>query len=424
MLSDRSANVDNSNHAGRRSFLTALAGVAAAGQVSGEEAPKKRLKVGLVGAGGRGSYLGKTVKSFSEQGEPVDLVAVCDIYQPRLERAEVALKAKGYSKLSEMLKDPELDAVVIATPDRHHVLNMMEAIRAGKDVYCEKPVTHWDQFDKLKELVHTNRQLKRVVQIGTQYVSDSVWERAAVEIAKGAIGKPVHAQSCYFRRGDSGEAGMPIDDPNAKPGLGVDWETFQADAPRHEFNVSRMFQWRLYLAYSGGPLTDCYPHMLTPVVKMLNAGFPKKVVATGGRYFYGGLREVPDTFDLLIQYPQGLDITFLGSFVNYVGIETMVRGSEGVARKSDLAISLEPLKGVDRPRQDLPTDTQTRGEGHSNLTIAHLKDFLNCVRTRQTPRGDLELAYRVQTPLIMAMQSYLHDKVALFDTETETIRLV
>ncbi|MCX6619538.1 MAG: hypothetical protein NTY38_00360, partial [Acidobacteria bacterium] len=103
----------------------------------------------------------------------------------------------------------------------------------------------------------------------------------------------------------------------------------------------------------------------------------------------------PDTFDLLIQYPQGLDITFLGSFVNYVGIETMVRGSEGVARKSDLAITIEPQKGVDKPRQELPTDTQTRGEGHANLTIAHLKDFLNCVRTRQTPRGDLELAYRV-----------------------------
>ncbi len=413
------------NQSDRRQFLSGVAGAGLAARAMAQSgAAQKKLRVGLIGAGGRGSYLGKTIKQFSEQGDPVELVSVCDIYQPRLERAEVALKAKGYARTADMLKDPSLDAVVIATPDRQHVFNMMEAIRAGKDVYCEKPVTHWAQFDKLKELVHENRKLKRVIQIGTQYVSDTVWERAGEQIRQGAIGKVVHAQSCYFRRGDQGEAGMPIDDPNAKPGVGVDWETFQADAPRHEFTVSRLFQWRLYMDYSGGPLTDTYPHMLTPLVKMLGAGFPKKVVATGGRYFYGGLRDVPDTFDLLIQYPQGLDIAFLGSFVNYVGIDTLVRGSEGVARKSDLAITIEPLKGVGRPKQELPTDTETRGEGHSNLAVAHMKDFLNCVHTRGVPRGDLELAYRVQTPLIMAMQSHLQNKVALFDEDSETIRLV
>lgn len=413
------------NHSDRRQFLAGVTGAGLATRaVAQQGSTQKKLRVGLVGAGGRGSYHGKTIKQFTEKGDPVELVSVCDIYQPRLERAETALKVKGYARMADMLKDPNLDAVVIATPDRQHVFNMMEAIRAGKDVYCEKPVTHWAQFDKLKELVHENRKLKRVIQIGTQYVSDSVWERAGEQIRQGAIGKVVHAQACYFRRGDSGEAGMPIDDPNAKPGVGVDWETAQADAPRHEFNVSRLFQWRLYMDYSGGPLTDCYPHMLTPLVKMLAAGFPKKVVATGGRFFYGGLRDVPDTFDLLIQYPQDLDIAFLGSFVNYVGFETLVRGSEGVARKTDLAITLEPLKGVDKPRQELPTDTPTRGEGHSDLTVAHLKDFLNCVRTRGTPRGDLELAYRVQVPLIMAMQSHLHNKVALFDADSETIQLV
>ncbi len=409
----------------RRQFLSGVAGAGLAARAMAQaSASQKKLRVGLIGAGGRGTYLGKTIQQFTEQGEPVELVSVCDIYQPRLERAEVAFKVKGYAHTADMLKDPNLDAVIIATPDRQHVFNTMEAIRAGKDVYCEKPVTHWAQFDRLKELVHENRKLKRVVQVGTQHVSDTVWERAGEQIRQGAIGKAIHAQSCYFRRGDSGEAGMPIDDPNAKPGVGVDWETAQADAPRREFTVSRLFQWRLYMDYSGGPLTDTYPHMLTPVVKMLDAGFPKKVVATGGRFYYGGLRDVPDTMDLLIQYPQGMDIAFLGSFVNYVGIDTLVRGSEGTARKSDLAITLEPMKGVNKPRQELPTDTQTRGEGHSNLAIAHIKDFLNCVRTRGTPRGDLELAYRVQVPLIMAMQSHLHNKVALFDADSETIQLV
>ena len=405
----------------RREFL-ALSAAATLSQAAAQTAAKP-LRVGLVGAGGRGSYLGATVVKLAAEGENVELTAVCDIYQPRLERASTKLKAKGYATTREMLKDAPLDVVVIATPDRHHVPNILEVIRAGKDVYCEKPLSHWAQFDALKALVHENRSLKRVVQIGTQYVSDSVWEKAAELIKTGVAGKPVSAQTSYFRRGDSGEALMPIDDPNAKPGVGVDWEAWQADAPRHEFDVSRMFRWRLYMDYSGGPLTDTYPHMLTPLLKLLGPGMPKKVVALGGRYFYGGLRDVPDTFDLLIQYPQGLNVAVLGSFVNATGIDTLVRGSEMTAIKSSTGIAFEPQRGVKKERQEVPSDFPARGEGHDGLTQAHLKDLFRCVRTRETPRGNLEFAYTVQTPLIMAMQAHLEGKVATFDPDGERILL-
>lgn len=407
----------------RRVFLKSSAALGTAASYSRILGANDRLRLGFVGVGNRGTGLANTVVKLIDGGEKVEIAAVCDIYQPRLERAEARFKAKGYARSADMLRAASVDALVIATPDRHHVGNTLEAIRAGKDVYVEKPVCHWAQFDKLKGLVHENRKLGRIVQVGTQFVADSVWEKAGDAIKEGAIGKPVHAQTCYFRRGDQGERGMKIDDPNAKPGVGVDWETFQADAPKRPFDVSRLFQWRLYSDYSGGPVTDTYPHMLTPLLKMLNPGFPKKVVALGGRYYYNHGRDVPDTFDLLIQYPQDLTVVFLGTFINATRIDTLVRGSEATLTRKPEAVVIEPVKGSEKPARNIPADIHSFGEGHAQQVLAHLKDFFECVRTRKQPRGNLELAYIVQTPLLMAMQAHMNDKVVHFDAAREEMRM-
>jgi predicted dehydrogenase len=404
----------------RRAFLRGAVAAGLAPALSAQA--KKPLKIALIGAGGRGTGHATWISKIAE-AENVQLAAVCDIYQPRLERAETRFKAKGFSKTADLMKDKSIDAVVIATPDRHHVYNVLEAIRAGKDVYVEKPLCHWAQFTQLKALVHENRKLERVVQVGTQFVSDSVWERAGEKLKAGAIGKVVHAQTSYFRRGDQGEAGMKIDDPNAKPGVGVDWRAAQADAPKREFTVQRLFQWRLFMDYSGGPLTDTYPHTLTPLLKMLNPGMPKKVVAVGGRYYFAGQRDVPDTFDLLIQYPQDLTVAFLGTFVNEVPIDTIVRGSEGSMVKRLDGIYMVPPRGVKKPEEKIASDMPSEREGHTDLTLAHLRDFFNCVRSRQQPRGNLGLAYTVHVPLLMAMQSHLANKAALFDPDKEVIRM-
>ncbi len=409
----------------RRAFLArsgaAFLGAAGIGGRASGQGPASTtpLKVGLIGAGGRGSYLADAAIRTGD----AEVVAVCDIYQPRLEKAATKLKARSYPRSAELLRDPAVQAVIIATPDRHHIPNTLEAIRAGKDVYVEKPICHWAQFDLLKQLVHENRKLKRVVQVGTQFVADPVWEAARDRIAAGAIGKPVHAQTSYFRHGDWGEAGMPVDDPNAKPGVGVDWDAFQADAPRHPFSASRMFRWRLYLDYSGGPVTDVYPHMITPLYKALNPGFPSKVVALGGKYLYDGEREVPDTFDMLVQYPKGLTVAVLGTLVNDSTVDPVIRGSEGTMFREEEKITFEPQPKAKGLKEELPNQL-IGGPGHHDLLgEAHLQDFFNCVRTRKTPRGDLEIAYIVQIPVIMAMLSHLRGKVALFDADKEEIRL-
>ncbi|HIE52883.1 MAG TPA: Gfo/Idh/MocA family oxidoreductase [Armatimonadetes bacterium] len=416
----------NSSVLTRREFLRTLGAATAAGWQAGQiqvragegsaEEAAEPIGVGLIGCGGRGSHLGRVLQQLKQQGERVELVAVCDIYRPRLERAAKNFSAKSYPEAHELVRDPDVDAVVVATPDRLHVHHSLAAVQAGKDVYYEKPLTHWQQFEMLKQLVREARRRQLVFQVGTQFLSDSIWHQAAALIKEGALGKPIHAQTGYFRLGDWGERGMPIDDPNAQPGPDLDWEAFLADAPRRPFSVSRFFRWRMYMDYAGGPCTDLYPHVLTPLVKALGVAFPKTVVAIGGKYRYNGEREVPDTFDMLIEYPEGLSVAVLGTIANEWGLETVIRGGEATLTFRGPGLLIQPQKGVKKERREI-----ARQRGAS--VQEHLRNFLQCVRTREKPYSDLELNYYVQTALIMAMLSFVEGKAAHFDAAAEEIRL-
>ncbi|MCC6861748.1 MAG: Gfo/Idh/MocA family oxidoreductase [Bryobacterales bacterium] len=400
----------------RREFFFTLGAAPLAAGAAQTAPAAKRIGVGLIGAGGRGSWLGQVPRQLQEQGANVELIGVCDLYQPRRERAAAKLGAKEYKTTRELLSNPEVEAVIIASPDRMHVYNALEAVRAGKDVYCEKPLTHWTQFDKLKELVREVRARKTIFQVGAQLIADPQWDRGEELIRKGTIGKVVHAQTGYFRHSDAGER-MPIDDPNARPGPDLDWEAWQGDAPRKPFTVSRFFQWRMYMDYAGGPITDLHVHPFTRVAKLLNLGFPKKAAAFGGKFYYNGEREVPDTADVILEY-EGLTVSALGTVVNDTGgMATVIRGSEGTVTfsgKEGQGLSFEPQPGSKGRAFEV---------GTLNYDLAHQRDFYEAVRTRRQPRGNLELGYRVQVAMIMAMQSLVSGKVAHFDAASETIHL-
>ena len=399
----------------RRKFLGGLAaGAVAPSAPAAPSAVENKIGVGLIGCGTRGSHLADVLRGLAADGEQADIVAVCDIYQPRRERAAQRFGAKAYASPAELLADPSVKGVIVATPDRVHVYNALEATRAGKDLYCEKPLTHWKQFDKLKELVREVRNRGNVVQVGAQWVSDPIWLRAAEAVRKGAIGRITHAQCGYFRFGDGGERGMPIEDPNARPGPNLNWDAFQADAPQRPFSISRYFQWRMYMDYSGGPSTDLYPHPMTRLFKVLGVNFPSKVVAVGGKYVYDGERDVPDTFDLLIEYPEKYTVAVLGTITNQTGVDTIVRGTEGTLSFKDGGYQIEPGPGSQKSRGGVSLITQERD---------HMRNFVQCMHNRKTPNCDIELAYRVQIPLIMSMMSFTEGKVACFDAGSETIHM-
>jgi len=386
----------------------------------------KRLGIGFIGCGGRAGAQLHMDKSLRDGLKlPVELVACCDIYRPRMEKFKQAGGlANGYDSHQKLLADPAVDIVCIATPDHHHAHQAIDAVKAGKHVYCEKPISHWSQYEVTRDLADAVAASKASFVCGTQAMTDPAWKEMKKLISAGVIGQPLHAETGFFRTGDWGERGMPVDDPNAKPGPDLDWEAFLApDRPKVPFSVDRLFRWRLFEDYAGGPVTDLYPHCLAPVVDMLGLSFPERVTGIGSisRYPYE-LRSVPDTFHLIAQFPKGLSLTLRGTQGNdFQGVaqrgagqstpvirgwegtlyvdpnnrEIVCRATEGSARKT--AVERFPIPG-----------------NEDNLML--WKNLVECALAgRQDTWSTMDLAFRTQTIVQMAMLGNRQNKTATFD---------
>jgi len=414
----------------RREFLYGAATAAAGGAIltvlsDRARGANERLGVGFIGAGGRAGNHMSMVKHLKEQQNyPVDLVAVCDAYRPRMERAKQQLGMDlGTTDHRELLASPKVDVVCIATPDHIHAPQAIDAVKAGKDVYVEKPLTHWRQFDLAKQLAAEVKKSGRMVQVGSQGMSDGAWHQIRKLVQDGLIGQPIHAECGYFRVGDWGERGMPIDDPNVKPGADLNWEAFLGDSPKRDFDVSRYFRWRMYEDYAGGPCTDLFPHSLTPVVAMLGVAMPTLAVATGGMWRYTE-REVPDTFNMLIDYPHKITVAVLGTQGNNDptipgrgagGRVPVIRGWDGSLTVSGKEIIFAPAEGSKKPRQTFPVE-------HGENNVDHWKNLLDCAKSRKNElNAPIELGYHVQTALIMGYLAMKHGKTVKFDATKEAI---
>ena len=425
----------------RREFIKtsvagALAGVALPQVFTGTTRAQganlnSRIGVGFIGCGGRaGSHMGMLEHLKNDEKLPIEFVAVCDIYRPRLEKAKARLRAPyAYMDHHELLANKAVDIVCIATPDHHHGYQAMDALQAGKHVYCEKPITQWRQFELTKKLAEVATQSSCAFVCGAQAMSDGAWHQMKKLVQQGLIGQPLFGETSYFRVGDWGERGMHVDDPNAKPGSDLNWEAFLGDAPKREFSVDRLFRWRLFEDYAGGPVTDLYPHCLTPVIDILGVGFPEAVVAVGGihRYNYE-LREVPDTFNLLAQYPEKVTISVLGTQANDFNTPQPHRGAGMRAptiRGWDGALTIDhnnkeiiftPLREKDaKPDQRFPIE---HGENNTELW----RNLIECAQQgRKDTWSPMDLAFRTQTVLQMAALAQRKGAVAHFDAQLKKI---
>ena len=345
-------------------------------------------------------------------------MAVCDVYGPRLQAAAKNTGGKAYRNYRELLADPRVDAVCIATPDRHHASQAIDAVRAGKDVYCEKPLTHWSQLDLAKQLADAAEKHQRIVQVGTQYVADDAYADIRKLVQEGYIGKVVHAQTGYFRTGDWGER-MPIPDPNAKPGPDLDWDQFLGDVPKVDYSVSRFFQWRMYWDYAGGPATDLLVHVFTPIFCILGLDYPQRVMCGGGTFQCN--REVPDQCNIIADYAGGPTVVMMNSLSNYVGIKTVIRGTEGIIDWEHPDTGKATGARIVRLNKKEPEKfIPWHGMGD---TVKMWSNFLDCVKSRQKPYSPIDIGVRVQTPLNMAILAHRQSKVATFDKQSQQIRL-
>ncbi len=414
----------------RRQFLRASARAAAVatmaasfplvsrGRVLGAN---DRIGVGFIGVGGRGRSHVETVKRLIQSGDNLQIVVVNDVFRFRLDEAAGSTHAAACRKHSELLARPDVDVVCIATPDRLHVPQAIDAIRAGKDVYCEKPMGHWTQFDLSREFCDETIRLKRVVQIGNQGNSSPAWQKVKELVRQGAVGRVQLVNAGFFRRGDWGER-MPVIDPEARPGPDLDWDAFLGDAPKVPFTVQRFFSWRKYLDYAGGPCTDLLPHLFTPFASAIGLQFPARAVASGGIFKYTTYdREVPDTFNLCLDYPEKLSVVIVSTLANDYVTEPAIHGDEGtltLQNPGEWNVGIDSVTLV--PHQGKRTVFPMQ---KGDATSAHWRNFLQCVRTREKPVSDVEFGLHVQAALNMSMLSLLKEKVAKFDFARKTIVL-
>ena len=411
---------------GRAATITASTAFLAAKAAKAQQPNKNsRLGVGIIGCGRRGHSHMNAIKALMMEDNSVEVVALCDVYRPRLKNAAKAFKCAAYMDHHELLADPNVDIVSIATPDHHHGLQAIDAVRAGKAVYCEKPVTHWRQFDVIKTLAQEVKKSGKAFQLGTQGMSDGAWHKMKQLVRDGLIGQPVHAECGYFRTGDWGERGMSIDDPNAKPGPDLDWEAFLGDSPKRDFDVSRFFRWRMYEDYAGGPVTDLFPHSLTPVIDILGVGMPESAVGLGGIMRYPE-REVPDTFNMLVSFPEKITVSVQGTQGNqYQGTGERGAGKRiPVIRGWDGALTVERKHIVFIPTPESKKEKQRFKIDYDESMRNHYRNLITCVKEgRQDTWSPVDLAYRTQTALLMGNMSMREGKTVHFDPQKEEIVL-
>jgi len=413
----------------RRSFLaSAGAGLGAAlirpaqARVPGAN---DRVNVGVIGLGARGSHLLKMAVERSEQKGDVQVVAVCDVYRKRVNRgAQVAKGATPYAFHQELLARKDIDAVMIATPDHWHAPITLAALNSGRDVYCEKPMTH--TVEEGIEVAQTAEAQKRILQIGVQSLSWAKWRKAKEAIDAGMLGEVVSCHGTYSRNVPSGDWNWPIDAGAGPDGTGeafIDWKQWLGAATERPFSADRFFRFRKYWDYSGGIATDLHYHTVAPFHMCVKNEYPWRVIGMGGLWTYNDGREVPDTFMNAADYPSRFEVLVQSSQNNAYGPQAMIRGRKATMLLGDdwegrefSYIRIVPEQPFAEEFKKKFGQDETRVEGAGNEgDMKHVDDFFECIRSRQQPNCNADIALKVMTHIGLAVRSYREGKVFFFD---------
>ncbi len=386
-----------------------------------------RINVGVIGCGGRGSYVAKVFERLGQE-KNAQITAVCDVYQKRVTENKQRLKVEfGTLDYREVIARSDVDAVLVATPDHWHATIALAAMDAGKDVYLEKPMCH--TIEEAKKLSDTVRETKRVLQVGSQTTSGDQWWQAKKAIADGMIGDMIMSQGSYHRNSSEGEWNWPID-ANAGPDKTgedfIDWKMWLGNAPKRPYNADRFFRFRKYWDYSGGIATDLFFHVMAPMnICWSEPQFPHKVMAGGGIYVFKDEREVPDTFHFIAEYAKGHSVVLSSSMANSQHIPGLIRGHNGTIvmvehgqfERYSPFVTVRPEGGVVNEEYKAKWGTaDVRIPVKETDTMAiHVGNYLDCIRSRQKPTLDVDTAARAQAVITMAVQSYRSGKVVYFD---------
>ncbi len=388
----------------RRIFLLAGTGAALA------QSPSKRLVLGLIGSGGRG----RAIMGFHRQDPEVTVGAVCDVYEPNLERglSEAGGGAKAYRNYKELLADPGIDIVVIASPEHWHHRMLLDALAAGKDIYIEKPLCHtWQQG---VELVRAVRQSKNIVQVGMQRRSYQLYQQARDLRRAGKLGTVRMVRTYWLNNGLA---------PSSRTFQGpVDWQQWLGPAPAVPQDPLRFFNWRDFSDYSGGIVMDQGAHIYDAIHMIMDAGYPSAVTAAAGKPHKPGV-DLPESWVVTAEYPEDFVAVFT---INYAAMKypqavDQLNAYDGDEARMDLGREVLRVFPASDPATAVVDQEQPGGFGQA--TIDHVKNFLHCVRTRETPLAPVETGFQSALVLHMANLSLKQGRKARWNREAMRVEM-
>lgn len=377
------------------------------------------LGIGVIGVGGMGSSHLSALLSLNSKGrENLRIMAVSDVCKPRLDSAQAtAASAQGgevgaYRDYQELLARKDIDAVWIASPEHWHAQMAIDAIKAGKDVYVEKPMTL--DLPQAFALWEVARNSDRIVEVGTQYVMEPKYLRTRELIASGAIGKPLSSVTGYCRNTPGGEWNYYGIDQQVAPGEMLDWQRWCGPLGDAPFDTKIYHRWRRYRKYSTGVVGDLLVHMMTPLVHALDVGWATSVSGIGGHYLDKDM-ENHDQVNLTIQFEKEHTMVVWGATNNSRTPAPMVRGNKAVIELSGNNVRLTPEKPyvdeIDEATDKMP------GSDHDDLRL----DFLGCVRERRTPKSPVELGVQIMVIVDLAARSMWEGKTYHYDPKTKKV---
>jgi predicted dehydrogenase len=390
------------------------------------------IGLAIVGVGGMGTgHLGEMI-TREKNGEKVQVRAVADCYTRRQKTAVARVKEttgrdiEAYYDYKKILERDDIHGVIIATPDHWHAQISIDAVNAGKDVYCQKPVTH--EIEESLDVRDAVYRTGRVFQCGAQFCSDDFYWQARKFIKNGGIGEVIYAQGDYSRntKGGPNDRGGEWNwkiDADASPAKSagdayIDWETWVGPSRRIPFSPARFFQFRKFWDYSGGIATDLLYHYMAPLIIALDAKAPERATGAGGIWLQKDDREVPDTFFINLDYPDDYSIIFTSSMCNETRNQLMIRGHRGtIFRNDDGSMRVVAEKQF--------SDWFKKEHGAEEIVVKleprddHFSNWFNCMRNRTECNLPAEIAYRALAGIWMGCESYRQDKVIFWDGEAE-----
>ncbi len=376
----------------RRAFLTTAA-VSAARVLGAND----RIRLGLIGCGGRGQYVAK----FIQEQPNVEYVALADVHLPSAEaaRAWAGSNATAYQDFRKLLERKDIDAVQVATPDHWHAGATVLACNAGKDVYVEKPISH--NIAEGRAMVDAARRNERIVQAGTQHRSAPHFARIAELVQSGQLGKVHMVRVWNYSNMLPNGIGHASDGP-VPPGL--DWDMYLGPAPYRSFNPKRFkATFRFFKDYAGGTITDFGTHRFDTVHQIMGADRPRKIAASGGRFELNDAGEMPDIMQVTYEYP-GFVMSYEGTNISAHGVGGRTAGMKYYhATGTDdrpHGMAFYGTNGAifaDRIGWDLYPDNdkvERHFESAKDATALHAKKFIDSLRSRQPSNADIEVGHR------------------------------